>query len=87
MTDHLLWQLSLSPANETVSDTVEAIVGNLDEDGYLTAPLEEVAATSGASEQQAEEALRLVQEFDPSGVGARGVGECLMIQLRALWSG
>ncbi len=83
LTDHLLWQLSLSPANETVSDTVEAIVGNLDEDGYLTAPLEEVAATSGASEQQAEEALRLVQEFDPSGVGARGVGECLMIQLRA----
>ena len=83
LTDHLHWQLSLSLASEIVSDTVKAIIGNLDEDGYLTTPLEEVAAAAGASEQQAEEALRLVQEFDPSGVAARGVGECLMIQLRA----
>ena len=65
LTDHLHWQLSLSLASEIVSDTVEAIIGNLDEDGYLTTPLEEVAAAAGASEQQAEEALRLVQEFDP----------------------
>ena len=83
LTDHLLWQLSLSLAGETVWDTVEAIIGNLDEDGYLTAALEEVAAASGASEKQAEEALYLVQDFDPLGVGARGVSECLMIQLRA----
>ena len=47
LTDHLLWQLSLSLASETVSNTVEAVIGNLNEDGYLTSPLEEVAAASG----------------------------------------
>ena len=83
LTDHLLWQLSLSLASEPVSATVEAVIGNLDEDGYLTSPLEEVAAASGASPRQAEEALRLVQEFDPLGVAARSVSECLMIQLRS----
>ena len=83
LTDHLLWQLSLSLTSEMVSGTVEAVIGNLNEDGYLTSPLEEVAVASGASQRQAEEALRLVHEFDPLGVGARSVGECLMIQLRA----
>ncbi len=82
LTDHLLWQLSLSHASGRLAETMEGIVGNLSEDGYLTATLEEIAAGAEVSEEQAAEALRLVQEFDPLGVAARDLKECLWIQLR-----
>ncbi len=81
LTDHLLWQLSLSHASGRLAETMESIIGNLSEDGYLTATLEEIAA-AGVSAEQAAEALRLVQEFDPLGVAARDLKECLWIQLR-----
>ena len=82
LTDHLLWQLSLSLGTDKVAETVEAIIGNLDEDGYLTATLEEIAALAGASEEESRKALHIVQEFDPLGVGSRNLQECLVIQLR-----
>ncbi len=82
LTDHLLWQLSLSLGTGAVAETVEAIIGNLDEDGYLTATLEEIAALAGASEEESRKALNVVQEFEPVGVGARNLQECLTIQLR-----
>jgi RNA polymerase sigma-54 factor len=84
LADHLQWQLSLSVADDAVRDAAISIIGNLNEDGYLTATLEEVAQAGGHKPEDVEAALALVQEFDPLGVAARNVRECLLIQLRVL---
>jgi RNA polymerase sigma-54 factor len=84
LTDHLLWQLSLSPVPEKITDAAECIIGNLNEDGYLTSTLEEIGEASEAAAVEVEQALRLVQEFDPLGVAARDLRECLTIQLGAV---
>ena len=60
------------------------IIGNLDEDGYLTLSLEEIAETLQTPLSVVEEALRVVQELDPVGVGSQDLQECLLIQVRAL---
>lgn len=82
--DHLNWQLNLMEIPEALQPIVEFLVGNIDEDGYLTIGLEEVAATLEVELEPAEEALRVVQILDPLGVGARDLQECLLIQMRAL---
>jgi RNA polymerase sigma-54 factor len=84
LSDHLEWQLSLSICPDRVSDAGHSIIGNLNEDGYLTATLEEMAQTGGHRLEDVQAALALVQEFDPLGVAARDLRECLLIQLRAL---
>jgi len=83
LTDHLLWQLSLTPAPERIEAVAEAVIGNLNEDGYLNADREELARTTGASLDEVDESIRLVQDFDPIGVAARDLKECLLIQLSA----
>jgi RNA polymerase sigma-54 factor len=82
--DHLLWQLNLSLAPEKVSEAAYSIIGNLNEDGYLTATLEEISTSSQLEMSDVEQGLKLVQSFDPAGVAARDLGECLLIQLRHL---
>jgi RNA polymerase sigma-54 factor len=82
LSDHLNWQLSASICSEKVHEIAETIIGNLDENGYLTATLEEIAAGDNYSMEDVEEALAVVQEFDPPGVAARDARECLLIQLR-----
>jgi len=84
LTGHLLWQLSLTDTEPRVAQAAETVIGNLNEDGYLTADLEEIAEPASLSKEEAERGLRLVQEFDPLGVGARDLKECLLIQLRDL---
>jgi RNA polymerase sigma-54 factor len=84
LADHLEWQLSVSICTETVRKIAESIVGNLDENGYLTATLEEIAQSGDYSMEDVEEALAMVQEFDPPGVAARDLTECLMIQVKVL---
>ncbi len=84
LTDHLEWQLSLSPCSDPVRAAADSVIGNLNEDGYLTATLEELAASGEHRTEDLEKALALVQEFDPLGVAARDVRECLLIQLRTL---
>src|ERR1700731_3051212 len=81
LADHLSWQLSVSICKETVLRIAEAIIGNLDENGYLTATLEEIAASGNYSMEDVEEALTMVQEFDPQGTAARNLEECLLMQL------
>src|ERR1700730_12130835 len=76
LTDHLAWQLSISICTETVR--------NLDENGYLTATLEEIGQSGNYSAEDVEEALAMVQEFDPPGVGARTLEECLLMQLKVV---
>ncbi len=84
LTDHLEWQLSLSSCSNEVAEAARSIIGNLNEDGYLTAQVEEIAGSGGHALTDVEVALQLVQDFDPLGVAARDVRECLLIQLRTL---
>lgn len=84
LADHLEWQLSFAICSETVRKIGEAIIGNLDENGYLTATLEEIAQDGNYSMEDVEEALAMAQEFDPPGVAARNLTECLILQLKVL---
>ena len=84
LADHLNWQLSVSICTETVRKIAESIVGNLDENGYLTASLDELAQAGNYSMDDVEEALAMVQEFDPPGIGARDLQECLLMQLKLI---
>ncbi len=83
LSDHLLRQLSLRPIAQDVRRAAESIIGNLSGDGYLSASLEEVARAADGNLAAAERALRLVQGFDPPGVAARSLRECLLLQLQA----
>jgi RNA polymerase sigma-54 factor len=83
--DHLEWQLKLSRDFTSDQEAVALlIIGNLTPDGYLDMPLEELAEEAGMSLAEAEETLQMVQEFDPNGVAARNLEECLLIQARFL---
>ena len=84
LSDHLRWQLHLSTSEEVVTKGGEWIIGNLDDDGYLRATLDELGQQSGISVAAMEHALELIQGFDPVGVGARNLRECLLIQARQL---
>jgi len=79
--DHLVWQLRLSDLEESDEQIGQYIIGNLDDNGYLELPLEEVCRVTGATEENAERVLKRIQLFDPIGVAARDLKECLLIQL------
>ena len=87
LTDHLMWQLSSRQDDGTVRDIITAIIGNLDDDGYLVASVEEIAAMGAWSIDDVSAALEVVQDFDPIGVAARDLRECLLLQLRHLGFG
>ena len=82
--DHLLWQLSLQTDDERVKEIGKAILGNLDDDGYLVASVEEIAAMGEWPVAEVEKSLQHVQTFDPIGVAARDLQECLWLQIRHL---
>jgi len=82
--DHLIWQLRLSREAEEVRSIGETIIGNIDENGYLKVTNEELQEVSGADAASVEKAVSLVQSFDPPGIAARDIRECLHLQLRAL---
>ena len=84
LTDHLEWQLSLQTDAEPIRDIGKAIIGNLDDDGYLVASVDEIAAMGPWPVEDVERALRLIQSFDPIGVAARDLQECLTLQIRHL---
>jgi RNA polymerase sigma-54 factor len=84
LTEHLQWQLGGSICSETAREIAEEIIGNLDDNGYLKATLEEIAATGPYEMDDVDEALAVVQEFDPPGVAARDLRECLLLQLMLL---
>ncbi len=81
---HLMNQLNLAGLNEADRQMGELIIGSINEEGYLATPLGELSGTTGFSAVELERVLALVQEFDPIGVGARDLAECLLIQLRRL---
>ncbi len=84
LADHLMWQLSMQTNDSLLKDIGSAIVGNLDDDGYLVASFDELAAMGPWSVADVERALRLIQSFDPVGVAARDLQECLQLQIRHL---
>ncbi len=84
ISDHLLWQLRLSDAGEDIRLIGEAVIGNIDENGYLTATDEEIARTTNESIINVRKAVDVVQSFDPPGIGARDLKECMILQLKQL---
>jgi RNA polymerase sigma-54 factor len=84
LSDHLTWQLSMSDASPRTKEIAQFIIGNIDEDGYLRASNDEIAASGGYETEEVEKAVRAVQSLDPIGVGARDLRECLLLQLRFL---
>jgi len=83
LTDHLRQQLALLIMRPEVRDAADAIIGNLDDTGYLTIPLEEIAAGEGYALDDLEAALEEVQCLDPAGIAARSLQECLLLQLES----
>jgi RNA polymerase sigma-54 factor len=84
LTDHLMWQLKLSRITDAEMKIGEQIIGNLDSNGYLAASIEEIAKQEGVEESFVEGVLKKIQEFDPPGIAARDIKECLLIQARIL---
>ena len=82
--DHLVWQLSLSGLSDREKEVGRLIIGNLDDDGYLRITLEELVAGTSYTVDEAESVLKDVQGFDPNGVAARDLPECLLLQLKFL---
>jgi len=86
--DHLIGELALTNLGVRDRALVALLIDALDEDGYLTQPLEDIAALMSAEAQVTVEelaiALRHLQNFEPAGVGARTPGECLALQIRAM---
>ncbi|MFA5089396.1 MAG: RNA polymerase factor sigma-54 [Candidatus Omnitrophota bacterium] len=79
--DVLLRQLGMFTSTDEELKIGQEIIGNIDENGYLTVTIEELAASLGLSLDKVECVLRLIQQFEPAGVAARGPAECLLIQL------
>jgi RNA polymerase sigma-54 factor len=82
LTDHLEEQLRFATEDPIVRQIGSEIIGNLDEDGYLRAELSEIATRCGVAVDKVEPVLAMVQAFDPPGVAARSIQECLLIQLK-----
>jgi RNA polymerase sigma-54 factor len=83
LTDHLMEQLRMITDDPVLLGLGESIIGNLDDDGYLRAETAELAEQLGRTVDEVDKALLLIQSFDPSGVAARSIQECLLLQLRA----
>ncbi len=82
LAEHLEAQVGTAARDPQQAFIARTLIGLLDEAGYLTVPLDEVAEMLGAPLDQIGEALALVQSLDPSGVGARSLAECLALQAR-----
>ena len=84
LSDHLLRQLTLTTSNPEIIRVGEEIIGNVDDAGFLKIPLVEVAQSARVEYPTAQAALDLIQTFDPVGVAARDLRECLLIQINRL---
>jgi RNA polymerase sigma-54 factor len=83
--DHLNWQLNLTPFSDVDQAIATAIIDAIDDDGYLAGSLEDIHQSFSDMEVELDEVeavLNRVQDFDPPGVGARDLRECMLLQLR-----
>lgn len=81
LTGHLRQQLALLVLSSEIRAAADAIIGNLDDTGYLSVTLEEIAESEGHTPAALEGALAQIQKLDPAGVAARTLQECLLLQL------
>jgi RNA polymerase sigma-54 factor len=81
--DHLQWQLDLTVNSEEENFIGQCIIGNIQNDGYLCTDLEEIAEIAQTTEDKVLRVLKIIHTFEPLGVGARSLKECLMIQAKA----
>lgn len=82
--DYLMWQVELTPFSDTDRSIATSIVDAVDETGYLTVPLEDILESIGDEEidiDEVEAVLKRIQRFDPVGVAAKDLRDCLLIQL------
>ena len=88
LTDHLLWQLNLSDLSSRAKTIGQVVIGGINENGYLEDDTETIQSTLAAdlpsSIDEIEEVIKLVQQFDPAGIGARSPSECISLQLDQL---
>ena len=84
LVDHLRWQLLLSLPTKAEETIGSAVIGNLNPDGYLRATVDDIAALTEADVSEVEKVLEKMQSFDPVGVCARDLKECLLIQTKHL---
>lgn len=80
---HLLWQLRMSDLRDQRFEIASYLIGNLDRNGYLSTSTAEVAIVFGVDEREVEAVLNVVQSFDPIGIAARDLRECLLLQLES----
>jgi len=83
LAEHLLRQLQMLTTSDRNRKIGGLIIGNIDDDGYLRASVKEIADSAQVNASEVEKVLFLIQTFDPVGVGARNLRECLLIQLKA----
>jgi RNA polymerase sigma-54 factor len=83
LSEHLLEQLHTAAWSREEAEIAVEIIGNLDSGGYLRAGIEEIASSLDVLPQEVERVLEKVQQFDPAGVAARNLAECLLQQLKA----
>lgn len=84
---HLMNQVTLADLDEDEGRLAEMIIGSMDDDGYLTSSLEDLASSTGEEFQKLCDILELIKDFDPIGVGAQSLSECLWLQLKRLGRG
>ncbi len=84
LSEHLMWQLQLARMSDEEREIGCLIIGNLDKNGYLKTSVEEIAQELHGSAERVEQVLRKIQFFDPVGVAARDLRECLLIQIEVL---
>jgi len=84
LADHLIWQVNLSHMKDDERRIASEIIGNLDDDGYFKATIEDIAEATSTSEEEVEATLKLVQELDPPGIASHTLQECLLKQVEAL---
>jgi RNA polymerase sigma-54 factor len=84
LANHLNWQLGMTETNPRLVEICREIIGNLNEDGYLLLSLESLCELTACTPEEAEAALQIVQGFDPMGIAARDLRECLLLQLVVL---
>lgn len=82
LAEHLVSQLRLSKTSQEEFDIGLFIIGNIDEDGYLRQSIEDISGASSKPLEAVDSVLKLIQTFDPTGIGARNLKECLLIQIR-----
>ncbi|MDO5491132.1 MAG: RNA polymerase factor sigma-54 [Bacillota bacterium] len=80
--EHLLFQLQFMAPGEELSYIGRYIIESLDENGYMTLTVPEIAEAASAKEYRVKQAVEIIQKMDPAGVGASDLPECLLIQLR-----